>query len=232
MNPINLLSLPGLPSKDVLVSGTATSFFWITIFVIIFMVLLGGGVFVWWLIRHLQFNKKIEIFEERNNIVEWIGKDRAKELVYNIYGDSVFRLKRRKKILPRGEIKIAKNKYLYVIGPDGEWINCALESLNRRLKQVGLKPISPDMRAFKSGTAKLIKDRYEKRSFLKEHPYLIPLIMIIIVCIALYFIVDRIVASENNLIEMTKLGGEVMDKASQVLSGLNNICSTSGMTGG
>lgn len=219
-----------IPTKAGAVAGASNTFFWITILIIILLLLVGGGVAVFFIIRALQFNKKIDIYEERNGFVEYVGSDRAKELVYNSYGDSAFYLKKRKKYLPRGEIKVAKNRYIYIIRSDGEWVNAKLESFNNRLSEIGIKPIHPDMRAFKSGMGKLIKERYEKKSFFKEYaPILLPMIFFIIVSIALYFIVDRIVASEDNLLAMTVASKEVMDKASQVLSGVANVCSNSGI---
>ena len=219
-----------IPSKSSIISGTSSAFVWITILILVVIALALGGIGIWFLARRLQYNKKIDIFEDRNGYMEWIGKDRAKELIYNSYGDSVFFLKKRKKYLPRGEIKIAKNKYIYAISQDGTWVNCGLESIDENLKELQLKPIHPDMRAFKSGMAKLIKERYEKKSFLKEWaPILVPIIGFIIIMIGMYFIIDRIVASENNLLKMTDASAQVMEKASQVLSALDNVCSNSGI---
>lgn len=217
------------PTKESIIPGVSSTFFWITLLIIIFFFLIIGGVGIILLIRYLQFNKKIQIWEERNNQMEYIGKDRAKEIKYNIYGDTVFVLKKRKKFLPRGEIKSGRNVYLYCIREDGEWVNFSLESVNQKLKDAGVKFIHPDMRAFKSGTAKIIKDSYQKKSFLKEWaPIIVPIIFFVIVGIALYFVVDRIVASENNLLEMTKASKEVMQLAKEVLTAVNNIKSGSG----
>lgn len=215
-----------LPTKESLTQSFGSLFIWITIFIVIVIVLVVGAVLVYILIRRLQFFKIVEIYEEtEGRPLEYVGIDRAKELTYNIYGDSVYVLLKRKKFLPRAEIKVSRRRYLYCIGKDGEWVNFGLESLNAKKHEAGVKFVHPDMRAFKSGTAKIIKDSYQKKSIIKEYlPVIIPLVMFIVICIALYFIVDRIVASENNLIEMSKTAAIVMDKAKEVLTATSNIC--------
>ncbi len=222
-----------LPSGNEITSSLSSILVWGSIFIIMFIVLVVGGVGIWFLIRRVQFNKKITIFEERNGVPEWFGEDTAREVVYNIYGDSIFFLRKRKKYMPRPERKVGKNRYFYVIRGDGTWINVGLGEIESRLKVMGVTPIHPDMRAFKSGMAKIIKDRFEKKNLLKEWaPIIVPIIFFIIVAIALYFIVDKIVASQDNLLKMTEASKAVMEKAGNVLSSLNNICSGSGIKTG
>lgn len=219
-----------IPTKEAMFGSLGGILIWGAVFILVIIVFAVGGIITWWLIRQWQFNKKIQIYEDRNGKCEYVGEDRARELIYNGYGDSVFYLKKRKKYLPRGEIKIGKNRFIYVIRSDGEWINCGIESISYKLNQLGLKPIHPDMRAFKSGMTQLIKTRYEKTSKIKEWaPIIVPLILFVLIGIAFYFIADRIVASQNNLIAMTKAAEGVMEKAGEVLSATNNICSNSGI---
>lgn len=210
-----------------MVSGTSNTFFWITILVLIIIFLVIGGIVVWLIIRALQFNKKIDVYEDRGTHLEKLKGDKAKEIVYNAYGDSVFYLRRRHKTLPRGEKNIGRKTYVYIIGQDGEWVNAEPSLINGQLT---FTPIHPDMRAFKSGMGKLIKDRYEKKSFIKEYGgIVIPFIFLVMILLGMYFIIDRIVASENNLLQMTVAAEAVMEKANNVLSSLNNICSSSGI---
>ena len=176
----------------------------------------------------MQFNKKIDVYEDRGTHLEKLKGDRAKEIVYNAYGDSVFYLKRRHKTLPRGEKNLGRKTYAYVIKQDGEWVNVDLAFDKGKLTYT---LIHPDMRAFKSGMGKLIKDRYEKKSLFKEYGgIVIPFIFLVVLCLAMYFIVDRIVASEDNLLQMTVAAEAVMEKANNILSSLNNICSSSGIS--
>lgn len=220
-----------IPSGEAFKSFSGTAILWLSAFILLVIIFVLGAIGVYYLIRILQFNNKITIYEDRNGIIEYFGKDRAKEITYNIYGDSIFYLRKRKKYLPRPERKIGKRRYLYFIGADGEWVNVGLESFDRAMKEMKIKPIHPDMRAMKSGMAKLVKDRYEKKEnwFSRNAHVIIPLIFFVITAIALYFIVDRIVASQNNVLEVIQSADAVMDKANQVLSSLNNICSGSGI---
>lgn len=207
------------PGKGAVVAGAGNSFFYITIFVIILILLAIGAVGIVILIRHLQFNKKIEIYEWRNGKPERIGKDRAKELKYNVLGDSVFYLKKRHKYLPRGVIKMGKNLYFYVIRDDGEWVNFTMGDINQRFNEADVKFIHPDMRAFKSGLVKVMKDRFEKKKGIKDILLsAMPYIFIILCAIALYFIADRLVAFLDKL-------PQVVDKLDSLLGKMNNICS-------
>jgi len=218
-----------LPSGSSIISGISNTFFYLTILIIVGVVLIAGGVGVYFLVRYMQFNKKIQIWEERNGQMEYVGKDRAKELKYNIYGDSVFVLKKRKKFLPRGEIKSGRNLYLYCIREDGEWVNILMTSVNQELKSAGVKFIHPDMRAFKSGTAKIMKDRYEKINWIKEYgPIILPIVVFVILSLAIYFIADKVVSGISLSNAGIEASNKVLDKVNDVLSSLNNICSTSG----
>jgi hypothetical protein len=216
-----------IPTKAGTIAGTSNTFFWITILILIIIFLIIGGVIIWIVVRSLQFNKKIDVYEDRGTYLEKIKGDRAKEIVYNAYGDSVFYLKRRHKTLPRGEKKIGAKTYAYVIRQDGEWVNVDLSYDNGKLTYT---LIHPDMRAFKSGMGKLIKERYEKKSFLKKYGgIIIPFMFLALILLGMYFIIDRIVASEDNLLQMTVAAQGVMDKAGQVLSAVNGVCSGSGL---
>lgn len=223
-------SLSGiLPSSQSIIAGVSSTFFWVSIFIIIIIFLAIGGVGVYFIIRYMQFNKKIQIWEEKNNQMEYIGKDRAKEVKYNIYGDSVFVLRKRKKFLPRGEIKSGRKLYLYCIREDGEWVNISMTNVNQVLKQANVKFIHPDMRAFKSGTAKIMKDRYEKVNWIKEYgPIILPIVIFVILSLAIYFIADKVVSGISLSNAGIEASNKVLDKVNDVLSSLNNICSNSG----
>lgn len=219
-----------LPSGRSVMSGVGGTVGLITIIIIVFIILAAAGVFVWILVRNLQFNKRIMIFETRNGMTEWLGQDRAREVVYNMSGDSVFFLKKRKKYLPRGEVKVGKNRYIYTIRSDGEWVNSSLEDLDAKLRTIGVKPIHPDMRAFKAGMEEVMKKRYEKKSLMKEWlPVVVPIILFIICGLVLYFVADRLVTFLNKLPEVLDAAAKVQDKSSQILASMNNICGSSGI---
>ena len=214
-------------------SGTSNMFFYMTIFIIILIFLAAGGVAVFMIIRALQYNKKIEIYEETNGVMYLVGRDKVKEVKYNVYGDSIFVLRKRKKFLPRGELKAGKNLYFYFIGDDGEWVNFRLTNLNKKLNEADVKFIHPDMRAFKSGTAKIIKDSFQKEKFMEKYGHIVvPIIVFVIIGIALYFIADRVVAGIDKSNAAMDVAGKVIEKADNVLSSLNNICSSSGYKAG
>jgi len=210
------------PSKQGAVQAAGSSFFYITIIVIIFIFLIAGGIGVWLLIRALQFNKKVHIYDARNGIMEYVGKDRAKEVRYNIQGDTVFFLNKRKMFLPRGEMRVGKNLYLYGIREDGEWINFSITDLNQELRKANIKFIHSDMRAFKAGLSKIMKDRFEKKSSVKDIVLMVaPYVFIIIASIALYFIADRLVAFLNQM-------PAVIEKLDKLLATMSNVCSPPG----
>lgn len=222
-----------MPSMSGFGSGLSTTLFWIFIFIVVVIFLVAGGIGVFYLVRYLQFNKKIDIYEERNGMMEKVGTDRAREIKYNIYGDSVFILRKRKKYLPRGEMKSGRNFYLYCIRADGEWVNIAMGSVNKELKESGVKFIHPDMRAFKSGLSQIMENRFEKKNWIKEYgPIIFPIIIFIIMALAIYFIADKVVSGITLSNNVMGAADKVLDRTNDILSSLNNICSNSGMRSG
>ena len=218
------------PSSQNIIGGVSSTFFWVTILIIIFLFLVGGAIGVWFLIRYWQFNKKLQVYEDRGTHIEYVGMDRAKEIVYNNYGDSVFYLKKRKKYLPRGEVKVGKKVYMYIIRKDGEWINVSLEGLDNKLNLMNIKMIHPDMRAFKSGMAKLIKDRFEKKSIWKEYGHIIIPVIVFIICgLILYFIADKLVSFLDKLPQVLEAATKVQDATKNILVSLENVCSGAGV---
>jgi hypothetical protein len=222
-----------LPTGQQITSSASNILLYGAIFLIVVIILIAGGVGLWILIRWWQYNKKITLYKDRNGYMEWAGTDSAREIIYNNYGDSVFYWRKRRIYTPRGEIEVGKNKYIYVIAEDGEKINVGLESINSKLRQLGLHPVHPDARAFKSGMVRIIKDRHEKKAGLKEFALMLaPWIFIIFCIIGLYFIADKLVSFLDKMPTVVTALNAVLDKANQILTGVNNVCATTGIKQG
>jgi hypothetical protein len=200
---------------------------------LLFLAIVGGGVGLWlyWYISNKKFNKNIQIFEKIDGRYMPTFKDKATEMRIGNAGDTIFFCKKSKKYLPRPTIQTGINGYWFVKRDDGELINIGMEDIDTKMKQLGVFYVDPEMRYQRSALQKIIKERYDKKSFWQEHGSAILSILFIIIWAVSILLISKgyfnaLQSVDNTLIATT----DVLDSVKQVLSSLDNVCST-GMGG-
>lgn len=226
-----------LPSTSKVVSIGTTTVKWITIFITFVIFIAIAGVLLYIFLKRLKYNKKIIIWEKVGNNWEITGRDRAMELKYDLMGNTVFALKKRKKYLPRPEIQTGRKTYWYAILEDGEWMNVGMKDINTQMKEANVKFIHPGMSYARSGLYKIMRERYEKKGFMEKYGHIIiPLIFFAVIGVLLWLNVDKMLGIANSLqtsVELSnKMSSETTDKINQVLSSLENICTGPGVREG
>lgn len=202
-----------------------------TITLILLFVLLAGiiGIIVFVVFNNLKYNRKIEIWEKIHNNWELVGKDRALEIKFGNTGDMVLKLKKRKKYLPMPEIQVGRRRYWYAIREDGEWINIGMGDIDLQMKQAKAKFLHTEMRAFRTAFQSNLNQRLNQPKFMEKYgTFVIGIITLVICGLILWFLADKIVSSLDKINSLTNTQNLLMEKASQVISGIDNICSGSG----
>ncbi len=218
-----------LPTGEGLASFGTGAFRLMTVVILVFVGLVVAGLLVYMLMRARKYKNKIRIFKKVGNQWEEAGKDRAFELKYNISGDSIFKLMKRKKILPRPELQTGRNTYWYAVREDGEWINIALGDIDLQMKQAGVRFLHPEMRAIRTAIERNLKERFDKPKFLERYGVMIiNIAAIAIIMIFLWLIVDKILAAQSSSIAATEAAAEVLKETKTVIAALNNLKSGSG----
>jgi large-conductance mechanosensitive channel len=186
------------------------------------------GVGLYFILKYLKFNRTIVIFDKINGRWEVAGKDKAMEVRYNTMGDVVFYLRKRKKYLPRPDRQAGRRTYWFAIDGAGHWNNIGIEDIDFKKDEMQVN-MQVAMDYARTSLQRGVKQHYDKQTFMEKHGALvISVIFFTIIGIIFYLMIDKIVSVGSQLKVMADTGVQVMEKAQQVLAGLNNICSNSG----
>ncbi len=198
---------------------------------LLIVAIVGGIIFFFFTLKKYKY--KITIFE---NIAGQgyvpVGKDRAKIVKVGDQGDEILLLQKRKVFRQAYGRKIGKNHYAFAIGKDGYWRNITFGDIDVELNKLGIKPIDRDMRYMHVAIRKSIKDRYEKKNWLKENfAMLVQFGFMVIIFIFLWLIFREFGAITSAAAGAVEAAGEVQDSTRQLLVALDNIIAGSGIRG-
>ncbi len=217
--------IPGIANVDI--SGLVGVVTWV-ILIIIFGIAAGFGTYMY--LREKKFNKKIVIFSRINGNFQVTGKDKAMVIRFGTGGDTVFNLRKSKKFLPTPTIQTGINSFWFYIREDGEWINFGLEDLDEKQKLMGARFLDKEVRFARASLQKNLKDRYDAPTFLQKYGGILTYtILIIVVGLVIWLWFDKIIQISSNIAEATKQAIDLTKAQKELLVGMDNICSGSGL---
>lgn len=220
-----------MPSWGSLGGIGSTMFKAMTIFFLALIVITIVGITLYVVLTGRKFNKQIIIWEKINGKWEITGRDKGMETKFGSVGDGVLYLKKRKKYLALPTIQTGRRVYWYAIREDGEWINIGLEDIDTAMKQAKAKFLHTEMRAWRTSFQSNLKAKLDKPSIMERYgTIIISVVVFAILGLILWFVADRIVSMIDRLGEVTNTLNELMQTNQKVLTSLDRICSTSGMT--
>lgn len=209
-------------------SGFATG---VSIFVFMIIIAILLGLIFFFVINSKRYKYKITVFE---NIAGQgfvpTYRDKAKVVTVGDQGDEILLLKKRKIFKQAYGRKIGKNHFAFAIGSDGYWRNITFGDVDAKLKTLGIEPVDRDMRYMHVAIRRNIKDRYEKQNWLKDNIGLLVGIGSIVLVLVFMWLIFREFSAITSASEKAVLAAQqVLDSTTQVLSGLDNVISNSGV---
>lgn len=199
----------------------------LSILFLILVVTVVSGIIVYVFLMSRRYNKKITIFENvagQGTIP--VGSDKAMSVKVGDGGEEILFLRKRKVYRTAYGKKIGKNHFAFAIGKDGYWYNVTFGDLDKTLLQLGITPIDRDMRYMHVAIRRLIKERYERTTFLQKYGGLIAYISLIAITgVMMWLLFDKfldITGSINGAIEASE---KVLDATRNILVANDNILS-------
>ena len=181
------LGTAGVTLPQVSMSGVSSA---VAIFLgaLMFTGLLGLG--TWYFYNELRFKQRVILFKKVGKSILPVFKDKAILERLGSAGDTWFRLKKCKKILPRPTIQMGKNLYWFYEREDGEWINIGMSDIDEKMREAHVYYVDEDMRLQRLGIQKNLQERLQKLNFWQKYGTMIMnlifLMVIMIVLIVLF----------------------------------------------
>ncbi len=207
-------------------------FAYMSIISILVLIVIAGlfALWAWWYISKRRFKYKIIIFAKIDGKYKNIGSDRAMERRVGHGGDTVFYIKKLKKIVPTPTIQTGANTYWMAKREDNELINIGMEDIDLIFKEAKVHYLTPETRYARASLQKLNKDRYDKETFWQKYGRdAMTIVFIVVISIMLLLIASKMMEIVGSVDGAMKSAGEIIEKANQVLGTLDNVCSDSGI---
>jgi hypothetical protein len=174
------------------------------LFVIVLLIVAGIGWLIYWRISSKQYFIKIPLYRLVGNIPTRVATYRAKKFRIGKAGDYLWYVKGIKKFLPPATIQTAPNEYMHWEREDGEWINFAMDDLDKEQKSAGVKYIQQDMRSQRIATANILEQRLINKTFWEKYRdmivHLIFYLVVMICMIVIFWQWSKIVTQTGELI--------------------------------
>jgi len=210
-----------------LTKATIVNFISLILLLMMGAVIIGG--LIWLITNKKKYTKKIIIWEEINGQMQVVGRDVAEEILLAT-GSTAFYLKKRGKHLARPTKSSGVNTYYFIIKPDGSWENFGLEKYSEKAKELKLDLNHADMRHTRASLQKLLRENFKKEKWWqKAAPYIGFGILILMLSLAAWLIMGRMDTLMGQTTEYVKISSDLASIQKDILSALDNICSTSGI---
>lgn len=217
-----------IPSGSSLLSGAGT-----LALVFFFFIIIGGciGAIFFVKTQKKKFNNIIKTYREVNGQLAETIPDFDLASIVTIPNTSVqvFYLKRFKIYLPIGTRRMGMNKFYYAIRNNNEWVNFDLGSLEKVIAEKGLNYDAQDMRYGNANLKRIIDRSFKNEKWWQVYRNELGMAFLILMLGVVFFIligqVNKGISAANS---NTATWNSISDHLDKILSGLNNICSTSG----
>lgn len=219
-------SLKGvLPDWDLASVG---NFLFIGLIWFLIIVIVAGGLslWAWWYISKKKFSKKIVIWKKVGGVPKVTHYDTAMERKMGQGGDTIFYIKKLKRIIPRPSIQSGENTYHFAERSDGELENIGMEDFDLKFKEMKVQYTPNEMRYAKESLRDLIKDRYNKETFWQKYGTMImSIVYIVLITVLLLLIAGKLMQLTGTLGSLIDNVSKLMEESKNILSSVDNICS-------
>lgn len=200
-----------------------------TIF-IIFIIIITGGIVIY---THRLFNRKVIVFENiAGQGFQPSFRDKARLIKLGDGGEEILYLKKKKVYRSAYGRKMGKNTYWFAVGQDGYWYNVILGDVDAKMGMLDIEPIDRDMRYMHTAIRRNIQDRYQKQKFMEKYGVVMMSgIFLIIILIGVWLLLSKIGDINTAAAGTIDASKKVIDKAGEILSSLDNICTQQGGSG-
>lgn len=217
-----------IPSMNFSFSGMSNM---IAIFLILLVIAIVVGILLYVFLIYRRFKYKVIVFEKVGGIWEPTRKDKGMEMAHGDGGDTVFFIRKHKKVLPRPTIQTGRNTFWYVIREDGEWINIGMGDIDMQMKKAGVQYTDKEMRFARTSLERTLKERYEKLDlWAKYGTVMISLGFIVVTGIMVFLALDKfmdVVSSLGGVAEsvstMIDAATAIVDQARELLIAIDNV---------
>jgi len=199
--------------------------------------LVGGSITMYYIMIRVRYPIRASILRE----VPPYGfvpdsNDRAREVAVGDGGEHIYYLRNLRRLRAGFGKFIGKNKIAWGIAQDGFWYNLTFGNLNKTLNELGVFPVSTDMRMANNAIRELMRKEYEKKDFFQKWGPTIMMsalmISIITFGVTAWVIFDKagdtIAIANQGAVTNQELQKENLQLMQEILLGVNNIKQGSG----
>jgi len=200
---------------------------------LIIVILILGGVAIFFMHRFRVYSKKIVVFENISGQgYQPVYKDRARLIKLGDQGEELLYLLKKKVYRTAYGKKMGKNTYWFAVGQDGYWYNVVLGDIDAKMGMLDIEPIDRDMRYMHVAIRKNIQDNYKKIGLMEKYgTYIMSGIFLIVMLIGMWFLLDKIATIASNASGSVEASKQVAEATKNILSSMDNICGGSGIKG-
>jgi hypothetical protein len=193
---------------------------------IIFIFIFAIAIVIYVVLQWMTYNRKIIVFENISGLgFQPTFRDTARLVKLGDGGEELLYLRKKKVYRTAYGKKMGKNTYWFAVGQDGYWYNCVLGDIDAKMGMLDIEPIDRDMRYMHVAIRKNIDSSYNKQKFMDKYgSYVMSGIFLIIMLGGIWFLLDKMVQVSDSINIGVKTATTVVDKAAEILSSLDNIC--------
>jgi hypothetical protein len=197
----------------------------VVLFIILAIVFAGiCAVGTWFFIRWWQYKFKIIIYQRINGQFQETARRKARVVPVGKGGDQAILLNKPKKILPMPTIQSGKNTFNYFVSDDGEWINFSFGDFDEDRREVGSQFLDKEMRYARTSLQHMGEERYSGKGFWEKYGGMVAYaVLILVTCIGMYLIVDKMVEFHGSMGSSMDVAKSVLEKADQILGKVDSI---------
>lgn len=220
-----------LPNIKIYGSAFISTIAWI-ILIVLFIAI--SFVVAFLIIQAKKYKYKIVLFEETGGQLVDTGKDKGMAFKFGDLGSKIMYCRKSKKYIPFPTKESGFRKFYFRNRPDGlwqnmEWHDVPEKSMDLQDEKDKFIDITKSMLYHNTGIRKGLAGRYQKEGIWQKYgTIIISFAFIAIIGVLTWLLFDKWLALANTTNDSIKAVPMVMEKVSEVLTKLDNVCGGKG----
>lgn len=215
-----------------LTGGLGFSQIWsiLTYGLIILFVVGGTGIFLYFFLNKKRYTEKIVFWERNAQTGKLVAEKTIKAMLIRLdtYGNLIFRLKKpykTKNVINNLHYPAKPHNYYVEYTRDGKIVEFdGIGDYDDQRKSMNAHFIDENTELGRSSMHTINKERYEKKSWIKENASLLVNIgAIVVIMVFLWLIADKLIGVISSISGVVKQMGEIQSAQSNILDALNNL---------